>query len=69
MTNVNADLQARVAALPWHHSIDLGGGVVTAGNKSSLIFDRVDLSGRTVRAALSYRGVKARKLASKKKDA
>jgi tRNA (mo5U34)-methyltransferase len=50
------DLQSRVAALPWHHSIDLGGGVVTSGNKSAalcndeaaLIFDRVDLSGRSV---------------------
>jgi tRNA (mo5U34)-methyltransferase len=55
MANVT-DLQARVAALPWHHSIDLGDGVVTAGNKSlqncigeaSLIFDRVDLNGRSV---------------------
>jgi|ERR1700733_280835 len=53
---MTVDLQTRVAALPWHHSIDLGGGVVTAGNKSlpncnseaSLIFDRVDLGGRTV---------------------
>jgi len=53
---LSADLQALVDGLPWHHSIDLGGGVVTAGNKSlsncageaSLIFDRVDLSGRTV---------------------
>jgi tRNA (mo5U34)-methyltransferase len=53
---MTADLQSRVAALPWHHSIDLGGGVVTAGNKSAalcndeaaLIFDRVDLSGRSV---------------------
>jgi tRNA (mo5U34)-methyltransferase len=56
MANVNADLSSRVAALPWHHSIDLGGGVVTAGNKSllnctdeaNLIFDRVNLSTRTV---------------------
>jgi tRNA (mo5U34)-methyltransferase len=53
---LSTDLQALVDNLPWHHSIDLGGGVVTAGNKSlancageaSLIFDRVDLSGRTV---------------------
>ena len=53
---MSTDLQALVDGLPWHHSIDLGGGVVTAGNKSlsecvaeaSLIFDRVDLSGRTV---------------------
>src|ERR1700723_2355034 len=53
---MTVDLQSRVAALPWHHSIDLGGGVVTSGNKSAalcnneaaLIFDRVDLSGRSV---------------------
>lgn len=53
---MTADLQSRVAALNWHHSIDLGGGVVTSGNKSAalcnleaaLVFDRVDLSGRTV---------------------
>jgi len=53
---LNANLQALVDDLPWHHSIDLGGGVVTVGNKSlsnctgeaSLIFDRVDLNGRTV---------------------
>jgi tRNA (mo5U34)-methyltransferase len=50
------DLQSRVSGLPWHHSIDLGGGVVTPGGKSAalcndeaaLIFDRVDLSGRSV---------------------
>src|SRR5271165_2731188 len=54
--DVTATLQSRVAAFPWHHSIDLGGGVVTPGNKSvancaaesSLIFDRVDLRGRSV---------------------
>jgi tRNA (mo5U34)-methyltransferase len=53
---LSAELQALVDGLRWHHSIDLGGGVVTAGSKSlsncageaSLIFDRVDLSGRTV---------------------
>jgi tRNA (mo5U34)-methyltransferase len=53
---MTVDLQSRVAALPWHHSIDLGGGVVTSGNKSAalcnreaaLIFDRVDLRGRSV---------------------
>ncbi len=52
----SAALLARVSALPWHHSIDLGGGVITAGNKSlagctseaALIFDRVDLTGRSV---------------------
>jgi tRNA (mo5U34)-methyltransferase len=55
MANVT-DLQSRVAELPWHHSIDLGGGVITPGGKSlaicnaeaNLIFDRVDLCGRTV---------------------
>jgi tRNA (mo5U34)-methyltransferase len=54
--NVNATLQSRVAEFQWHHSIELGGGVVTPGGKSlaicsaeaNLIFDRVDLSGRTV---------------------
>jgi tRNA (mo5U34)-methyltransferase len=53
---LSAELQALVDRLPWHHSIDLGGGVVTAGSKSlsicageaTLIFDRVNLSGRTV---------------------
>src|ERR1700689_43994 len=53
---MTVDLQSRVAALPWHHSIDLGGGIVTSGNKSAalcndeaaLIFDRVDLKGRSV---------------------
>jgi tRNA (mo5U34)-methyltransferase len=53
---MSADLQALVDGIPWHHSIDLGGGVVTAGNKSlancareaGLVFDRVELSGRTV---------------------
>src|ERR1700723_4614187 len=53
---MTVDLQSRVAALPWHHSIDLGGGVVTSGNKSAalckneaaLTFDRVDLSGLSV---------------------
>jgi tRNA (mo5U34)-methyltransferase len=56
MENVEGELQSRVAALYWHHSIDLGGGVITPGGKSlaicaeeaSLIFDRVDLTGRTV---------------------
>lgn len=49
-------LRAQVAALPWHHSIDLGDGLITAGNKSlagctseaALIFDRIDLTGRSV---------------------
>jgi tRNA (mo5U34)-methyltransferase len=53
---MNSTLQSRVTGLRWHHSIDLGGGLVTPGGKSlslctgeaSLIFDRVDLNGRTV---------------------
>ena len=53
---MDASLQSRVAELPRHHSIDLGDGVITPGGKSSaicageasLIFDRVDLSGRSV---------------------
>jgi tRNA (mo5U34)-methyltransferase len=63
--NVNTDLQSRVAALPWHHSIDLGGGVVTPGGKSlaicnaeaNLIFDRVNLAGRTVLDIGAWNGV------------
>jgi tRNA (mo5U34)-methyltransferase len=55
MANVS-DLQSRVAALPWHHSIDLQHGVITPGGKSlaicnaeaDLIFERVNLAGRTV---------------------
>jgi len=50
------DLQSRVAEFPWHHSIDLGDGVITPGGKSlaicnaeaCLIFDRIDLRGRAV---------------------
>jgi tRNA (mo5U34)-methyltransferase len=50
------NLQSRVAAFSWHHSIDLGDGVVTPGGKSlaicnaeaCLIFDRIDLGGRSV---------------------
>jgi tRNA (mo5U34)-methyltransferase len=53
---MNSTLQSRIAGLKWHHSIDLGGGLVTPGGKSlslctgeaGLIFDRVDLNGRTV---------------------
>lgn len=53
---MNSELQLQVASLPWHHSLDLGGGIVTPGNKplnvcrdeASLIFDRVDLTGRSV---------------------
>jgi tRNA (mo5U34)-methyltransferase len=53
---MTVDLQSRVAALPWHHSIDLGSGVVSPGGKSlatckaeaNRIFDRIDLTGRSV---------------------
>jgi tRNA (mo5U34)-methyltransferase len=63
--NMDTDLQSRVAALPWHHSIDLGGGVITPGGKSlaicnaeaNLIFDRVNLSGRTVLDIGAWNGV------------
>jgi tRNA (mo5U34)-methyltransferase len=56
MADVTDDLSSRVAAQYWHHSIDLGGGVVTPGGKSlaicdgeaSLIFDRIDLGGLSV---------------------
>jgi len=27
-----ADLQAKVSALPWHHQIDFGAGVLSPGN-------------------------------------
>jgi tRNA (mo5U34)-methyltransferase len=61
---LSTDLQAQVDDLPWHHSIDLGGGLVTAGTKSlancadeaSLIFDRVDLRGRTVLGVGAWNG-------------
>jgi tRNA (mo5U34)-methyltransferase len=53
---MDATLQSRIDKLYWHHSIDLGGGVVTPGGKSqtvcatesSLIFDRIDLAGRSL---------------------
>jgi tRNA (mo5U34)-methyltransferase len=54
--HLHPDLQSLVAAYRWHHSIDLGGGIVTPGGKSlslctaeaNLIFNRVNLIGRTV---------------------
>jgi len=63
--DVNPSLESRVAELIWHHSIDLGNGVVTPGNKSlaicndeaKLIFDRVDLRGRTVLDIGAWNGV------------
>jgi tRNA (mo5U34)-methyltransferase len=53
---VNTDLQARVNQFQWHHTMELGDGVVTPGGKSlaicqteaSLIFDRVNVGGRSV---------------------
>jgi tRNA (mo5U34)-methyltransferase len=51
-----ANLAEEVAGYHWHHSIDLGQGVVTPGTKSTAmladevrrIFDPVDLAGRSV---------------------
>ncbi|HXR23847.1 MAG TPA: DUF1698 domain-containing protein [Candidatus Binataceae bacterium] len=53
---MNPDLQAQVSQFPWHHSIDLGNGVVTPGGKplplcieeANLYFERVDLNGLSV---------------------
>jgi tRNA (mo5U34)-methyltransferase len=49
-------LRARVAQLHWHHSIDLGGGLVTPGHKppalcageAAVVFDRIALAGRSI---------------------
>ena len=51
-----ATLEEEIAGHYWHHSIDLGQGVVTQGGKStavlaeeaSRIFDPIDLAGRSV---------------------
>jgi tRNA (mo5U34)-methyltransferase len=51
-----ADLQEKVASLPWFHSINLGGGIVTPGHKSryeisreaEAIFSPLNLRDRTV---------------------
>ena len=51
-----AALAAKVAQYQWHHSLDLGDGVVTPGSKSlqeialekAAFFDRVDFRGRSV---------------------
>jgi tRNA (mo5U34)-methyltransferase len=53
---MNDSLASEVAAYQWFHSIDLGGGVVTPGRKplatciaeAQRIFDRIDLTGRSV---------------------
>jgi len=50
------NLRAQVAGYTWHHSMDLGDGVVTPGGKSAevcnteanIIFNRINLNGRTV---------------------
>ena len=57
------DLRERVAGYTWHHSMDLGDGVVTPGGKSpaickteaDVIFDRLDLRGRTVGQSIPVR--------------
>jgi tRNA (mo5U34)-methyltransferase len=62
---MEVNLQSRVAEFPWHHSIDLGNGVVTPGGKSlaicgaeaNLIFDRINLNGRTVLDIGAWNGV------------
>ncbi len=49
-------LEAQVAQYYWHHSIDLGGGIITPGGKSAVtcqeeaerIFGRLALGGRSV---------------------
>ena len=50
------DLLTKVSRYHWHHSIDLGDGVVTPGGKSlalcaaeaDVVFNRINLSGRAV---------------------
>jgi len=62
---MHEDLKAQIAAYPWYHSIDLGHGVVTPGTKplpvcaaeASAIFDRVDLSGRSVLDVGAWNGL------------
>ena len=51
MTVDTAELSARVAALRWHHAIDLGGGVVTPGlaHRFTALEDSLpDMAGRSV---------------------
>jgi tRNA (mo5U34)-methyltransferase len=45
-----AELQAQADALPWYHTIDLGGGVVTKGTSAQDISEAIlpDVSGRSV---------------------
>src|SRR5258708_27845964 len=53
---MNDHLRTQIERLYWHHSIDFGDGIVTLGAKSlglcngeaNVIFDRVDLAGRSV---------------------
>jgi tRNA (mo5U34)-methyltransferase len=53
---MDIDLRSRIAEFRWHHSIDLGDGVVTPGGKSlaicnteaNLVFDRINLTGHSV---------------------
>jgi tRNA (mo5U34)-methyltransferase len=61
----SAALQARVNELQWHHTIDLGDGVVTPGGKSQaicaeevrLIFDRIRLNGLSVLDVGAWNGL------------
>jgi tRNA (mo5U34)-methyltransferase len=63
--STRADLRARIDKLPWHHSIDLGSGIVTPGGKSleicnaeaALIFDRVNLQNLSVLDIGAWNGV------------
>jgi tRNA (mo5U34)-methyltransferase len=53
---MSTNLAAAVAQHVWHHAMDLGGGVVTAGHKpldvckaeADIVFSRIDLRGRSV---------------------
>ena len=59
------ELASRVAEYRWTHSIDLGGGVVTPGNKSlalctaeaAAFFGRLDLNGRSVLDVGAWNGL------------
>ncbi|MBV8489308.1 MAG: DUF1698 domain-containing protein [Candidatus Eremiobacteraeota bacterium] len=56
MAETVAELQARVDACPWWHTIDFGNGVVSKGEqrlermqlKSDRVFTRLDLNGKSV---------------------
>jgi tRNA (mo5U34)-methyltransferase len=62
---LSAELRSRIEGYRWHHSIDLGDGIVTPGGKSlavckaeeSLIFDRIDIRGKTILDIGAWNGV------------